>query len=103
MTKKADFTDNAAKAQTRESNLWAMQQSYVLWPKHKKLLVDDWVELAGMECPSLDLVGSVLAPQARFIGVDMRPEIIKKCREIHSGKSAEWVRGDLIDLVMNRD
>jgi len=102
LASKADFTDNGAKHLTRLANLRAAQQSYVLWPKHKGKLVDDWIEGgAGIECPTLDVVAPHLAPQARFIGIDQTAKVIRECRKLHQGKPAEWVRGDLINLVLN--
>ncbi len=98
----SDFTNNAAKHQTRVSNLEAVKRSYVLWPAHRQRLVDDWMELAGVECPTVDLLQPNLASQARFIGVDTSPGTLRKCRVAHRDKQAQWVHGDILDLVLSR-
>jgi len=100
---RSNFTNNASKQETRVANLRAAQRSYVLCPPHRGKLVDDWVELAGVECPTLDLIESALSRRAQMIGVERNSSILAECRRIHSGRRASWVEGDLINLVMSRD
>ena len=103
MNTKADFINNAAKQATRMSILRAAQQSYLLYPPHRKLLNDDFVELPGVGCPILDFLIPHLSPQAKVIGVDTDADIIEKCRVVHKGKPAVWVCDDLIKLIANRN
>lgn len=103
-----DFTQMAlsergheAKQETRERALDIVRRSSKLWARKSESLRYDWMELAGKEAPTLQmLLDEDVLKEARFIGVDRSQKVLEGCRE-HYGPSApaQWVKGSLKTLL----
>jgi len=106
----SDFTAaGPAKQETRVGTLEMVQESSILWSARHQALRYDWVELAGKQAPTLQmlLAEGALTGSGQFVGVDLDKDIIAECAEVFSAETAagqcDWSTRNLITLLRDQD
>ena len=91
-----------SKEYTRVRTLEIVSQSCLLWDTEKKHLLCSWMDLAGPECPSLQMLleHGALSPTSLFYGVDVEPSVLEGCQQLYAHvPQARWLEGDVSRLV----